>query len=131
MVESAAIYALTANVPWGYWGDPGPTRQGTEANPHPDFPNNDMDADAARGEKAIWDANTAVFANQQNVRRAIIDALNQAVLKSYRYAAGANIGAVHYRVTDDPREILEGLRDRYGRPTPNEKRSNEKLFNNP
>ena len=90
MVESAAIYALTANEPWGFWGNPGPTQRGTEANPHPDFPNNDMNAAEARGEKAIWDANTAVFANQQNVRRAVIDTLNQAVPKSYRRATGAN-----------------------------------------
>ena len=40
MVENTAIYALTENVPWGYWEDPGPTRRGMKANPHPDHPNN-------------------------------------------------------------------------------------------
>ena len=131
MVEQAEIYALTHNVPWGFWVDPGPTRRGTEANPHPDWPNNDMDADSARAEQAMWEANTKVYANQQNVKRAVIDSLNLAVPKSYRRVAGAGIGAVNYRVTEDPRDILAGLQDRYGRPTPTEKRKNETTFNSP
>ena len=84
MVENEDIYALTDNTPWGWWQDPGPTRRGTDANPHPDWPDNDMDANTARAEQALWEANTKVYANQQNVKRAVIEAINAAVPKSYR-----------------------------------------------
>ena len=131
MCENAGIYALTETTPWGWWQDPGPTRRGTEANPHPNHPNHDLTAELAKTEQALWEANTKVYVNQQNVLRAIIDALNSAVPKSYRRAQGGNIGAVLYRVTDDPRTILDGLTDRYGRATPAEKRANEVKFNAP
>ena len=85
----------------------------------------------AKTEQALWEANTKVYVNQQNVLRAIIDALNSAVPKSYRRTQGENIGAVLHRVTDDPRTILDGLTDRYGRATPAEKRANEVKFNAP
>ena len=50
MVKNAGIYALTENTPWEWWQDPAPTRRGTEANPHPNHPNNDMDVEVARTE---------------------------------------------------------------------------------
>ena len=131
MVKNVDIYALTDNTPWGWWQDPGPTRRGTEANSHPDHPNNNMDTDTARSEQTLWEANTKAYANQQNVLRAVVNVLNSAVPKSYQRAQGGNIGAVQYRVTDDPREILDGLTDRYGRATPAKKRTNERHFNAP
>ena len=61
-----------------------------------------MNADTARAEQALWEANTKVYANQQqqNVKRACIEALNlnTSVLKSYRRAQGGNIEAMMSRV---------------------------------
>ena len=61
----------------------GPYKKGNGSEPPPDHPNNDMDTDTARSEQALWEANTKVYANQQNVLRAVVNALNSAVPKSY------------------------------------------------
>ena len=132
LVESAEMYALVSNTPWRNWPNPGPTRRGTVINPHPTLGTN-LTADAARAEQAVWTAETTQFMSETNVRRAVIDALNAAVPKSYRRAQGGATGIGHttYKATNQPREILAQLRANYGRPSPGEKEINDNRFKMP
>ena len=54
--------------------------------------------------------------------------LNAAVPRKYKRSGGDRIGAKTYKANDDPRAILNALRNTYGRPSPGEKRANEKAF---
>ncbi len=110
MVQHVDIYALQTNTPWTNWADPGITRIGTRVNPNADGSTN-VAAAVARDEQAIYDANRAVYDTQENIRRAIIDALNDAVPKNYRRGGANTMGARVYRATDDPRELIQKLRD--------------------
>mmetsp|Transcript_29745 Transcript_29745/g.64078 ORF Transcript_29745/g.64078 Transcript_29745/m.64078 type:complete len:236 (+) Transcript_29745:251-958(+) len=129
LVKSAEIYALTCDTPWRDWPDPGPTRRGTAINPHPTL-GVDLNADAARTEQAVWEAETAQFQSETNVQRAIINALNTAVPKSYRCAQGGTFGIGHtnYKAMTQPRDILAQLQNLYGRPSPGEKETNNNRF---
>ena len=86
LVKNVDIYAVTENAPWGLWGDPEPMAWGTKANPHPEWPHKNIDADTARAEQVPKKVNIKLYANQQNVIRAVIEATNAAVPKSYRQA---------------------------------------------
>lgn len=125
MVQNVAVYALHTNVPWADWPDPGPTRLGTPLNPDP---RGELNVAQVREAQAVWEANKQEHCSQTNVKRAVIDSLNRAVPKSYRRAQGGNIGAVSYRITDNPRDILDHLSQLYGRPTPKEKKANNDRF---
>ena len=91
MVQAPEIYALVCTEPWQDWIDPGPTPRGTDANPHPDFPNG-LTADQARAEKSIWEANKEVFFSQQN----------RVVPKAYHRLPGNGIDVAKYKVSNDP-----------------------------
>ena len=132
LVESVEMYAITSAIPWRDWPNPGPTRRGTTINPHPTLGQN-LDSDVARAEQAVWVAETTQFMSETNVRRAIIDALNTAVPKSYRRAQGGTTGIGHtnYKATNQPRDILAQLRTIYGRPSPGEKEVNDNRFKMP
>ena len=125
MVQHPKIYALVCSVAWEEWADPGPTRRGTEYCPHPEFGTNLTPAQI-KTEEAIYEARLAVFKNERVVKQAIIDCLNRCVPESYRRNQG--IGTRVYKIGDDPRTIIKGLRDRYGTATPQEKEQNETLF---
>ena len=116
MVQPTAIYALCTNVPCQDWADPGahPEPAGTTAQ------QNNI--------RALYDANKAVYDSQQNVRRAINDALNEAIPNAFRKPAGNQMGTKVYTVRDSPREILDGLRAKYGICSPNEKTANNQRF---
>ena len=62
------------------------------------------------------------------MKRAVTDTLNRVVPKAYRRLPGDGIGVAKYKASDDPRDILRGLRDRYGQMTPDEKRANDARF---
>ena len=116
MVQPAAIYALKTNTPWQHWADPGahPQAAGTTAE------QNNI--------RAIYDANKAVYETQQNVRRAINDALNNAIPNAFRKPTGNQMGTRVFTVRDSPRDILDGLRAKYGICSPNEKTANNQRF---
>ena len=78
--------------------------------------------------KTLYDANKAVYDTQQNVRRAINDALNNAIPNAFRKPAGNQMGTRVFTVRDSPREILDGLRAKYGICSPNEKTANNQRF---
>jgi len=130
MVQNAQLYALSTNTPWVDVADPGITHQGTRVNL---MPNQQADqpltADLARAEKTVWEAECQIYFSQQNVKRAVIDALNLAVPKPFRRVPGGNIGVTAFKITDNPRDILDRLRSLYGKPTPGEKRANDTRFN--
>eukprot|EP00956_Cyclotella_meneghiniana_P040963 scaffold210630_cov50-Cyclotella_meneghiniana.AAC.1 len=119
MVQPAAIYALKTNTPWQHWADPGahPQAAGTTAE------QNNI--------RAIYDANKAVYETQQNVRRAINDALNHAIPNAFRKPTGNQMGTRVFTVRDSPRDILDGLRAKYGICSPNEKTANNQRFDQP
>ena len=116
MVMPPAIYALRSNTPWTYWPDPGPhpAQGGTTAE------QNNI--------RVLYDANKAVFDTQQNVRRAVNEALNAAVPNAFRKPIGNQIGTKVYTVRDDPQTILTDLRAKYGTCTPSEKAANGRRF---
>jgi len=70
---------------------------------------------------------------ETNVRRAIIDALNTTVPKSYRRAQGgtSGIGHTNYKATNQPRKILAQLRTIYGHLSPGKKETNDNRFKTP
>lgn len=71
-----------------------------------------------------------MYNTQENVRRACIGALNSAVLRKYKHGSSTNsIGAVTYKNTNSPWDIIDGLRSKYGKPTPQEKEENERQIN--
>ena len=80
MVQPIAIYALKSNVPWVDWEDPGahPAAAGTTAE------QNNI--------KTLYDANKAAYDSQQNVHRAINNALIEAIPNAFRKPAGNQMG---------------------------------------
>ena len=125
MVQHPIIYALVCSEPWEEWADPGPTRRGTEYNPHPEFGTN-LTPEQIKAEEAVYDARLRVHKNERVVKQAVIDCLNRSVPESYRRNQG--IGTRMYKISDDPRTIIAGLRERYGQATPEEKEQNERRF---
>ena len=79
-----------------------------------------------RDAEVVFKAATIVHTSQGNVKRAGIGALNRAVPKRYKRTNG--IGTANYKTNQCIREILAGLRDLYGVPTPDEKTRNEARF---
>eukprot|EP00804_Cyclotella_cryptica_P010472 CCRYP_012303-RA/>CCRYP_012303-RA protein AED:0.45 eAED:0.14 QI:0/0/0/0.6/1/1/5/0/1176 len=105
LVQPAAIYALRTNEPWNNWPDPGP---------HPQAANTTAQQNNLR---TLYEANKAVYDSQQNVRRAVNEALNVAVPNAFRKPAGNQIGtktANNQRFDQpwDPNEPIEALFDR-------------------
>eukprot|EP00804_Cyclotella_cryptica_P012938 CCRYP_002290-RA/>CCRYP_002290-RA protein AED:0.50 eAED:0.37 QI:0/0/0/1/0/0/2/0/633 len=119
MVLPAQIYALRCEAPWTEWPDPGN---------HPAAANTSVEQ---RNVKTIYDANRVVFDSQENVRRAINNALNDAIPNAFRKPIGNQMGQKVYTVCDNPRDILSNLRTKYGTSTPAEKRRNNVLLDAP
>ena len=67
-----------------------------------------------KARKLVWDS-------QSNVNRDIISGLNLAVPRTYRRAVAGAVGTRNYRFMDDPKVILQGLKDKYGQMKPTEK----------
>ena len=116
MAQQALEYALDVAVPWTDVANPGPHRvaDGT------------LDVQQQRDADAIFEAHTAVWKSQDNVQRASISALNLAVPKKYKQTNGS--GTSNYKTNQSVRNILAGLRDLYGVPTPDKKTNNERRF---
>ena len=119
MVQPTDVYALSTNVPWTNWPDPGPHRP--DAATTAEQSNN-----AAR-----YDANKIVYESECNVRSAINDALNLAVPKAYKRSGGQSMGARVYKANECPRTIIAQLRTTYGKYTPQEKQANQAAFDAP
>ena len=119
MVMPEPIYALRTQNPWMDWADPGA---------HPAAANTTAQQNNIR---AIYDANKAVYDSNQNIRRAVNEALNLAVPNAFRKPAANQIGTKVYTIRDSPREILDNLRTKYGTCTPNEKTANNIRFDQP
>jgi len=64
--------------------------------------------------------------HKTTVQRASISAINLAVPKKYKRTN--RIGTSNYKTNQSVRNILAGLRDQYGVPTPDEKTNNEMRF---
>jgi hypothetical protein len=109
MVDAPPIYALTGEVPWVDFPDPGFHRQADGTL----NPIGQRDADA------IFSAAIIVFTSQQNVKAAVNDALNKSIPKAYRRNPNI-IGVREFRANDDPREIIATLTRRYGQKTTQE-----------
>ena len=126
MVEDNRVYHLRTGGEWQYHVNPGvhaPTHDGAGTV---------LSADAARAAKTTWEANNIAYCSQENVRRAMIDALNDAVDRAYkRSEERMNVGIIAWNITDDPRDIIRGLRTRYGKATPAEKEANDNAFRAP
>jgi hypothetical protein len=103
MVDSVQVYALTGEAPWIDFPNPGYHRQA------------DGTLDACRQQDAdeIFQAATAVYNSQQNVKGAVNDALNEAVRRAQRRNPNV-MGVREFRSADDPRKIIEQLTSCYG-----------------
>jgi hypothetical protein len=119
MVMPPAIYALRSDAPWEEWPDPGP---------HPAAAETTAEQNNLR---VVYEANKAVYDSQQNVRRAVTEALNSAVPNAFRKPVGNQIGTKVFTVRDDPQLILADLRTKYGVCTPQEKSHNNRKFDEP
>ena len=116
MAQQLAEYALISNDPWIPFPNPGNHRV---INPA-------LTAQQQRDEDALYAARRIVWVSQDNVQRASIAALNVAVPKEYKRTNG--IGTANYKTNQSIRDILGGLRDVYGVPTPDEVTTNETNF---
>jgi hypothetical protein len=67
----------------------------------------------------------------QRATLAHVKALNVAVPNAFRKPAGNQIGTKVYTVRNNPREMLDNLRTKYGACTPNEKTVNNQRFDQP
>jgi len=94
LVMPDEIYALRSPNAWIHWPDPGP---------HPAAAATNVEA---RNLQTLYDSNKAVFDSDQNVRRAVNDALNLAIPKEFRKPIGNQIGTKVFTVRDDPKQIL-------------------------
>jgi hypothetical protein len=132
MVMAPALYALESVTPWQDIESPGVTCRGTEANPHPTLHTN-LTSEQIKDEEAIFNACKEIYDGQQSVKRAVIAALNNKINKAYRRATGGanhGIGEYQYRISEDPRDILDALQHRYPA-TPLERTENDTNFNTP
>eukprot|EP00804_Cyclotella_cryptica_P006988 CCRYP_007119-RA/>CCRYP_007119-RA protein AED:0.63 eAED:0.16 QI:0/0/0/0.5/1/1/2/0/878 len=119
MVMPEQIYALRCAIPWAEWPDPGN---------HPAAANTSVEQ---RNIKTIYDANRVVFDSQENVCRAINDALNNAIPNAFGKPIGNQMGQKVYTVRDNSRDIASNLRTKYGMSTPAKKRRNNVLLDAP
>ena len=124
MVEEAALFNTRTGETFVPHADPGAHPVTHDANNAP------LDADAARAARVLYTANNSAWQSQRNVQRATIDALNTAVPRSYKRAENSmNLGVLSYKITSDPRTIIQRLRAVYGIATPQEKEENDRRFN--
>ena len=66
LIQSTEIYALSINVAWRNWPNPGPTRIGTNINSAAN--KKQLNADEARAAQAVWEAESGQYNNEQAVR---------------------------------------------------------------
>ena len=123
MVEDNRVYHLRTGGKWQYHENPGvhaPTHDDTGTVPS---------ADAARAAKTTWEANNIAYCSQENVRHAMIDVLNDPVDRAYKFSEERmNIRIIAWKITAEPRDIIWGLRTRYGKAVPAEKEANDNAF---
>jgi hypothetical protein len=110
MVEDVMIYALRCATPWVPRADPGPHWIIDPQN------NTAGQAD----ELVQYNFRKGVYDSQENVKAAVITALNLAVPSPYKKVVGGGVGVRMYRTMDDPKEIIKELRRLYGRLSPSE-----------
>ena len=109
-------YALVTNIPWVDFPNPGDHR----------LADGTLTAEQQRDADAVYAAARICWSSEDNVQRATIGALNVAVPKQYKQTNG--IGTANYKTNQSIRDILAGLRDTYGVPTPDEVTANEVNF---
>ena len=78
MVQPPEIYALDTGTPWQDWPNPGAHFTVDENWTDTEKENNEL----------VYKANKKVYNNQQNVKRAVVDALNIAVPRYYKRGTG-------------------------------------------
>ena len=121
MVEDPAIFALRCPTPWTWRKDPGAHRK-----IDPEW-NKEGQAD----KQVEYDFEKGVYDSEQSILGSVITGLNAAVPAAYRKIKGGGIGTRMYRPSDDPLEIIRGLRKAYGRLTPTEKQTMETTWSLP
>jgi len=98
MAQQEAEYALSTNVPWADFPNPG--------NHH--SADGMINVVEQRDADAVFNAEMIVYTSQENVKQAAIGALNKAVPKQYKHTAG--IGMANYKTNQNIRDIMAGLR---------------------
>ena len=84
MVEQPEVYALMGAPPWKDFPNPGPLQQ---------YINTDSTSSKHWDAEAIHAAKKNVWDSQFNIKWAIINAMNEAILCQYKLAEGYCIGA--------------------------------------
>ena len=67
MIESAARYALICTTPWIWVADPGPTRRGTDSNPHPTL-GTTLTREQVASEQSTWEAYREAYRGEERYR---------------------------------------------------------------
>ena len=114
MVMHPILYARRCNTPWADFPDPGPHRT---IDPS-------MNTAGQNDLLVEYNYNKSVYDSEQNVKAAVIMALNKAVPPEYRRIPNA-VGTREFRITDSPREIIKQLRAVYGQLSPTERMNME------
>ena len=73
LVQQDEMYALATNVPWVPWPNPGPHQQTGTA----------WSLQQQKDAEVVFHSSKNVFDSEANVKRAVIEALNRAVPRTY------------------------------------------------
>jgi hypothetical protein len=119
ILDTADEYALIDPTPWVVWPNPGPLPD-TSGNPTRTVQSNRNIEHAA---------NLEVYNSEQNVERAVIDALNAAIPDDYK--SGGAAFSTGWPANMNVRAILTSMEATYGIPTPQDKAQYEKLWQAP
>lgn len=116
LIEATDIYALKSPN-WKYRESPDPGAHHTI--------DAELNSAGQADAQVVWEAAKGNRLSDENLRAAVIAALNKAVPKVCRRVGGNTAGWGEYRPTDCPRQIIAGLRQLYGQPTPREREDME------
>ena len=72
-----------------------------------------------------------VYKSNEYVKAAVIGGLNLVVPSAYRKVTGGGVDTQMYRTTDDPREIIRGMRRLYDQLSPKERETMDNKWSAP
>ena len=117
MVMQPILYARRCNIPWTDFPDPGSHRT---INPA-------MNTAGQADLLVDYNYKEGVYDSEQNIKAVVIMALNKAVPPEYRRIP-ETAGTREFKITDSPLQIIQQLREVYGRLSPTERMNMENTW---
>ena len=103
MIMQPILYARRCNIPWTDFPDPGPHQTIDPA----------MNTAGQADLLVDYNYKRGIYDLEQNIKAAVIMALNKAVPPEYRRVPNA-VGTREFRIADAPLQIIQQLRQVYG-----------------